>query len=123
MEDSGLLTTWVANTVASSISASCHLFASVKPPNDVCIGGRKVAGVLVEMKAQPGAPHVAIVGVGVNVNQTVADFPTELQDRATSLAIATGQAHDRNELAIALLRELDRTYREIVSRPANRRPG
>jgi BirA family biotin operon repressor/biotin-[acetyl-CoA-carboxylase] ligase len=120
VEDSSLLTTWAAKTVASTISTSCNLFASVKPPNDVYIGERKVAGVLVEMKAQSRVPHLAIVGIGLNVNQTVADFPTGLQDRATSLAIATGRAHDRNELAIALLRNLDRTYRQIVAGPARR---
>ena len=117
VEDSGLITIWAANTVVSTISSSCQVDVSVKSPNDVYIAERKVAGVLVEMKAQPGAPHFAILGVGLNVNQNFSDFPTELQDRATSLAIATGRTYDRNELAIALLHNLDRTYRQIVARP------
>jgi BirA family transcriptional regulator, biotin operon repressor / biotin---[acetyl-CoA-carboxylase] ligase len=110
-KDSGQLTTWAAQTVASTISNRCQLNTTVKPPNDVYIDGRKVAGVLVEMKAQPGSPHLAILGIGVNVNQAMADFPPGLQDHATSLAIASGETQDRNELAIELLRNLDRTYR------------
>ena len=39
--------------------------------------GRKVAGVLVEMRAQEKAPHLAIVGIGINVNQSLQDFPRE----------------------------------------------
>src|SRR2546421_4535032 len=58
VEESGLITTWAASTVASTISGSCRVQASVKPPNDICISGRKVAGVLVEMKAQQRAPHL-----------------------------------------------------------------
>jgi len=64
----------------------------------------------VEMRAQPKAPHVAIVGIGVNANQS--DFPKELRDRATSLAITLGRPVHRHEFAVALLRHLDRTYRE-----------
>jgi biotin-(acetyl-CoA carboxylase) ligase len=47
----------------------------------------------------------------VNVNQSLEDFPEELQDRAISLAMALGRQVDRQRFAIALLRELDRTYR------------
>jgi BirA family biotin operon repressor/biotin-[acetyl-CoA-carboxylase] ligase len=82
----------------------------VKPPNDVYIDGHKVAGVLVEMLAQPGAAHVAVLGIGINVNQSLTDFPPELRDSATSIAIAARHRQDRNALAVALLRELDRTY-------------
>jgi BirA family biotin operon repressor/biotin-[acetyl-CoA-carboxylase] ligase len=111
LKDSGRLTTWAVNTVASTIADRYRLNSTVKPPNDVYIAGRKVAGVLVEMKAQSGGPHLAILGIGINVNQTPADFPAELRDRATSLAISTGHAQDRNQLAIELLRNLDQTYR------------
>jgi len=78
----------------------------------VHIGGRKVAGVLVEMRAQEKAAHLAIAGIGVNVNQSREDFPKELQNRAISLAMALGKQIDRQSFAIALLRNLDRTYRE-----------
>jgi BirA family biotin operon repressor/biotin-[acetyl-CoA-carboxylase] ligase len=119
--DSASLTTWAAETVASTVTASCMVKATVKPPNDVYLDRKKVAGILVEMRAQSNAPHLAILGIGLNVNQALADFPTELQDRATSLALVTNRQHDRNTLAISLLRNLDQTYRDVVSLKSMRR--
>jgi BirA family biotin operon repressor/biotin-[acetyl-CoA-carboxylase] ligase len=66
--------------------------------------------VLVEMRARSNASHIAIAGVGINVNQGAADFPIELRARATSLAIALGREVDRNSLAAALLQNLDASY-------------
>ena len=85
---------------------------AIKLPNDIQLNGQKVAGVLVEMRAQNNAPHLAVVGIGINVNQSRDDFPAELQDRAISLAMALGRQVDRQKFAVALLRHLDRTYRE-----------
>jgi BirA family biotin operon repressor/biotin-[acetyl-CoA-carboxylase] ligase len=117
-----LLTAWAANGVSDTIRKEFSLKTTIKLPNDVQIDGRKVAGVLVEMRAQDKAPHVAIVGVGINVNQALEDFPIELRARAISLAMALGQSAtgrirrgeqvDRQKFAIALLRNLDRSYRE-----------
>jgi len=88
------------------------LKTTIKLPNDVQIDRRKVAGVLVEMRAHEKAPHSAIVGIGINVNQALEDFPQELQSRAISLAIALGRQVDRQNFAIDLLRDLDHSYRE-----------
>ena len=115
VKDSAQLTTWAAHNVADTISEVCQLDPIVKLPNDVYVNGRKVAGVLVEMKAQSRTPHLAILGVGLNVNESIGDFPPELRERATSLAIATGRKFDRDQLAIQLLRNLDRTYREVAT--------
>jgi BirA family biotin operon repressor/biotin-[acetyl-CoA-carboxylase] ligase len=106
------LTAWAAEAVSGAIQNEFSLTPTIKPPNDVQIDGRKVAGVLVEMRAQKKAAHLAIAGIGVNVNQSREDFPKELQSRAISLAMALGKQVDRQSFAIALLRNLDRTYRE-----------
>jgi BirA family transcriptional regulator, biotin operon repressor / biotin---[acetyl-CoA-carboxylase] ligase len=109
---SPLLTAWAAETISEVIENEFSLKTTVKLPNDVQIDGRKVAGVLVEMRAREKALHSAIVGIGINVNQALEDFPKELQSRAISLAIAVGRQVDRQNLAIAVLRSLDRGYRE-----------
>ena len=109
---SPLLTAWAAETMSGAIENEFSLKTTIKLPNDVQIDGRKVAGVLVEMRAQEKAPYSAIVGIGINVNQALEDFPKELQSRAISLAIALGRQVDRQNFAIALLRDLDRSYRE-----------
>jgi BirA family transcriptional regulator, biotin operon repressor / biotin---[acetyl-CoA-carboxylase] ligase len=109
------LTAWAAEAISDTIQHEFSVTPTIKLPNDVQIDGRKVAGVLVEMRARGKAPHLAIAGIGVNVNQSGEDFPKELQSRAISLAMALGRQVDRQNFAIALLRELDRTYREKFS--------
>ena len=106
------LTAWAAEAVADTIREEFSLEPTIKLPNDIHIDRRKVAGVLVEMRAQEGAQHLAIVGVGINVNQSSQDFPSELQGRAISLAMALDRQIDRQKFAAAVLRSLDRTYRE-----------
>ena len=106
------LTVWAAEAVSEAIRHEFSLETTIKLPNDIQIDGRKVAGVLVEMRAQEKAPHLAIAGIGINVNQSLEDFPAALQGGAISLAMALGQQVDRQRFAVALLRKLDRTYRE-----------
>jgi BirA family biotin operon repressor/biotin-[acetyl-CoA-carboxylase] ligase len=60
-----------------------------------------------------------VVGVGINVNQL--KFPPELRDLATSLRIETGSEWSRVELSVALLKSLDREYRNLVDDPAARK--
>jgi BirA family biotin operon repressor/biotin-[acetyl-CoA-carboxylase] ligase len=105
------LTTWAAEAISGAIKNEFSLAPAIKAPNDVQIDGCKIAGVLVEMRAQEKTAHLAIAGIGVNVNQSREDFPKELKSRAISLAMALGRSVDRQNFAIALLRELDRTYR------------
>jgi BirA family transcriptional regulator, biotin operon repressor / biotin---[acetyl-CoA-carboxylase] ligase len=115
IDQSARLTAWLAQTVASTIENELSLSPIIKPPNDVYVNRRKVAGVLVEMRAQEKAPHFAIAGVGINVNQSPEDFSDELRSRATSLAMALDRPVNRQEFAIALLRNLDRSYRELLA--------
>src|SRR5206468_7855721 len=83
----GRLTIWAIEAISDVVRTEVGLEPAIKLPNDVQINGRKVAGVLVEMRAQNNAPHLAVVGIGINVNQCREDFPTKLQDSALSLAI------------------------------------
>ena len=106
------LTAWAAEAISDAIQNEFSRTPTIKLPNDVQIDGRKVAGILVEMRAQEKAAHLAIAGIGVNVNQSGEDFPEDLQDKAISLAMALGRQVDRQKFAIALLRKLDQTYRE-----------
>ena len=112
LSDSGRLTIWAIEAISDVIRIEFGLEPAIKLPNDVQLNGQKVAGVLVEMRAQNKAPHLAVVGIGINVNQCRDDFPAELQDRAISLAMALGRQVDRQNFAVALLRNLDLTYRE-----------
>src|SRR5215469_18959715 len=91
LSDSGRLTIWAIEAISDVIRIEFGLEPAIKLPNDVQLYGHKVAGVLVEMRAQDAAPHLAVVGIGVNVNQCRDDFPAELRDRAISLTMALGR--------------------------------
>ncbi len=87
-----------------------RVIADLKWPNDVLIGGKKVCGILTEMNAEATRVRYIVVGVGINVNQP--SFPKELS--ATSLRLATGSEWSRVEVVAALLKSLDREYRELL---------
>jgi BirA family transcriptional regulator, biotin operon repressor / biotin---[acetyl-CoA-carboxylase] ligase len=107
--ESARLTNWAAQAIAATIRSETGLQPTIKPPNDVYLGERKVAGVLVETKAGPRDEFAAIAGLGVNINQRPEDFPIELREQAGSLAISLGHSVDRSAFAVALLHELDRS--------------
>jgi BirA family transcriptional regulator, biotin operon repressor / biotin---[acetyl-CoA-carboxylase] ligase len=87
----------------------------LKWPNDLLINGRKFCGILTEMNAEVTRVRHVVVGMGINVNQT--GFPKELAGQATSLKMATGTEWSRVELVVALLKSLDREYRQLVDEP------
>src|SRR5216117_2240356 len=66
VNDSGRLTIWAMESRCDVIRTQFALEPAIKLPNDLLLCGRKVAGVLVEMRAQKKAPHLAIVGIGIN---------------------------------------------------------
>jgi BirA family biotin operon repressor/biotin-[acetyl-CoA-carboxylase] ligase len=107
------LTEWAAQSIIETVSEAFSLRPRLKPPNDVYLNEKKLAGVLVEMRAQKNAPHVAVVGIGINVNHRKADFSEALRPRATSIALAVGRDVDRVTFAIALLRKLDSGYGDL----------
>src|SRR6266516_1213694 len=116
INNSPRLTAWAAEAISDVIRHEFSLKTTIKLPNDVEIDGRKVAGVLVEMRAQEKAQHLAVAGIGINVNQSLEDFPKELQGRAISLAMALDRQVDRQKFAVAVLRKLDRTYAELFGK-------
>ena len=118
LSNSGRLTIWAMEAISDVIRSEFGLEPAIKLPNDVQLDEHKLAGVLVEMRAQDKAPHLAVVGIGINVNQCRDDFPAELQDNAISLAMALGREVALQNFALALLRKLDLTYRKKFSKRA-----
>ena len=79
---------------------------AVKWPNDVLVGGRKIAGILCETRRGMGTLDAAVIGVGVNVTHAASDFPPELDGLATSLAIE-GVRATREDVAAEFLDALE----------------
>ena len=95
---------------ADAIEAVTGLESTVKLPNDVLVGGRKVAGILAE--ASEGK---VVLGIGVNVHQTGSELPSGTDPPATSLDLETTRSVDRRDVLIGLLEQLERHYDRWVT--------
>lgn len=104
----------MAATLATAHAASrfCDAQATVKWPNDVRVGGRKIAGILIETAASDRGLAYALVGIGLNVNFDPADHP-EIADLATSIRRETGRPTDRSAVLETLLARFDDLYAEV----------
>ena len=91
--------------VAEAIVEVTGIEPAIKFPNDVLVGGRKVAGIL----AESGEGRV-VLGIGVNVNQTEDELPADARSEPTSLRIEAGFAFDRAQLLAAILARLEQAY-------------
>lgn len=81
--------------------------AGIKWPNDIILRDRKVGGVLSEASWSGRSLNYVILGIGINVHQTRADFPRGLRDLAISLDIAADGTVSRLGLADAVLAEVE----------------
>jgi BirA family transcriptional regulator, biotin operon repressor / biotin---[acetyl-CoA-carboxylase] ligase len=106
-----------ALAVAETIERVAGLATGIKWPNDVQVDGRKVCGILIETSSD-----FAILGIGLNVNGSLAD-DTELAARATTLAEALGRPLSREALAVELLHRLDDLYTVLLTRGEEGRRG
>jgi len=118
LEEISVFTLLTAVAVARSIRNKFPgIVAGIKWPNDILIKGRKVCGILTEIKAEADRLHYLITGIGLNFNSTDYDFPPELKGRATSILLENnGQLlHSRKELAGEILREMDVMYQKYLT--------
>ncbi|MGF7184216.1 BirA family biotin operon repressor/biotin-[acetyl-CoA-carboxylase] ligase [Desulfitispora alkaliphila] len=108
------LTFVAAVAVVKAVKNVTGVELGIKWPNDLYYQGKKVCGILTEMKAEVDLIDYVIIGMGVNVNQEAVDFPEELNDIATSVALASGQRALRQDIAAQILLELEREYVSFV---------
>jgi len=95
--------------VVHTIEAVTGLKSQTKWPNDVLVNGRKVCGILIESDVQGNAVNYAIIGIGINANLKLADFP-EILPIATSLSDELGRDVSRLSIIRCLLVETERVY-------------
>lgn len=104
-----MLTHVMAISVAEGIEAVTSLSTKIKWPNDIIVEKKKVCGILTEMSAQVDYINYVVVGVGINVNQK--DFPEEIKEKATSLALSGGEEVKRSLLIARILEGFEKNYR------------
>lgn len=107
-ENASQLTLIMGLSVAQAVEKTAKTNAGIKWPNDVVLSGKKICGILTEMKLKDMAPEFILIGVGINVNQRA--FPEELSDKATSLYLETGHESDRVQFAAAVMGCFEKNY-------------
>lgn len=95
---------------AEAIALETGVQPEVRFPNDLLVGGRKVAGILAEARDER-----VVLGIGINVNLTEDELPTEVDTPATSLSIESAAPVDRAQLLATLLERLETHYDAWVS--------
>jgi BirA family biotin operon repressor/biotin-[acetyl-CoA-carboxylase] ligase len=101
-----------ASLAAAEAAESLRLQGTVgiKWPNDLVAEGRKLAGILSEMGVHAGRLDWAVIGIGLNVNQSLADFPVEIRDKAISLRELCHRKLDRVGVLVRLVEGFSRWY-------------
>ncbi|MBN1504248.1 MAG: biotin--[acetyl-CoA-carboxylase] ligase [Candidatus Eisenbacteria bacterium] len=101
--------------VARTLRKLHPMSVSLKWPNDVMVKGRKICGILTEMKASGERVEFVVCGIGINLNQAAEDFPAELRDAATSVFLETGHKADKAEALAELMPQMERVYAVFLS--------
>jgi BirA family transcriptional regulator, biotin operon repressor / biotin---[acetyl-CoA-carboxylase] ligase len=100
--------------VAELLSPYCPGQVAIKWPNDILILGKKICGILTEMKSSADGVEFVVLGIGINVNMVREEFDDILQDTATSLKIETGATFDRLTIAGNLFELIEKWYRVLL---------
>ena len=100
----------VRKTVARWLPES---LVQVKWPNDVYVQGRKIAGLLIE--SHPSSPNLLIVGIGLNVNNSLRSAPQQLQEKGTSIIDVSASEASRTDVLIQLLQDLEFEWKRIAT--------
>lgn len=85
---------------------------AVKWPNDVYLAGKKLAGILTEVP--PGYARHAVIGIGININNSFTDAPENLRHTSISLTDHSGQSFDRLEILTSFLRQFDELILDLA---------
>src|SRR5262249_50962387 len=100
-----LLTLACAVAMHHTVERITKLDVDIKWPNDLLIGGMKIAGILAEIHAETDRIHSLIMGVGLNVNHQV--LPDDIAGRATSLRLASGRHQSRLDILVEFLEQFE----------------
>jgi len=105
--------------VSKTLSTSCGIVSSLKWPNDVLIGDRKVCGILTESSVLGDRLEYVVIGIGINVNNDIDSLDADVRERSTSLGIECGKKVDLGSLTSDLLFFLDMHYSRFLDGQAD----
>jgi len=96
--------------IARAIRKEFDLGALIKWPNDIFIGNKKVAGLLLELSADADAVHYCLLSIGIDVNVPLNQFSPALQKDITSISAEVGHEVDRASFLARILKEFESRY-------------
>lgn len=99
--------------IAEILEEYCIGRVNLKWPNDVYLNGKKVCGILSQMKTTVNDVDFVVLGIGINVNISYEQLPLDIRDIATSLNIEGGREFSRQELIISLYENLTKWYKKL----------
>lgn len=114
--DAPKITQLAALSVVKGIKRAYGINPLIKWPNDVVIDGKKVCGILTEMGAEIDKVDYIIVGIGINTNHVMEDFPSDITETASSIRMALGDEVSRKEIVKFIFEELEELYKEFCLR-------
>lgn len=111
------VTAMAAVAACDAVEESTGVRPGIKWTNDLVLEGRKICGILTELSVEweSSSLEYLIIGIGINCNQKETDFPEDLRQKAGSLGQILGKPVDRARLAAALIRQLERLSRELLT--------
>lgn len=112
------LTCAVGVAVCDAIEEATGYRPGIKWINDLVAGSKKLGGILTELVMDGGLVRSAVVGIGINCNQSNEDFPPELQGIACSLFSIVGKITDLAKLTVALICHLEKMNHRLHNRTA-----
>ncbi len=112
--DATMLTLLAAVSCTHAIRRVSNLPVLIKWPNDLILSGKKLGGILTEIRADIDKVNLAVVGIGINVNMVKKDFKDEIRSIATSIKEESGEDCSRDELIIEILRQFERFYNILI---------
>lgn len=104
------LTLLSAVAITKGIRELTELDVKIKWPNDLLLHGKKICGILTELNAEADRVNYVIIGFGLNVNHSERDFPDDLRQIATSLAMEKGTQLERAKLIARILENWEKLY-------------
>lgn len=99
--------------IARAIRKEYDISALIKWPNDIFIGDKKVAGLLLELAAEADTVHYALLGLGIDANVSLDELSSNLRDTVTTLQAEVGREVDRVALLARVLREFELRYQQL----------
>lgn len=101
------LTLLISVAVTRVLRQATGAAVEIKWPNDLLIGGRKVCGVLTEVRAEADQIHYCVAGIGINVHPLSHQLPQQLRSQTITLSEVTEQSLHRAELVAACCEEIE----------------